>query len=252
MGLALFNYESGNGAFPPACKSINLTVSPPAIQFPDTGFSTQARLLAYIERSTLYNALNFSYEYNDASGGNFTGSSAASNVYICPSGNRRGTRDTVADDPNGLALRKDPEQRLRVHGLRPVGLHRHQRREWRPCHRWTRARRRSSPIATRTLAAKGLLKDGKTTISEIIDGTSNTIAIIECAGRDERFVSQYFEGLYPVVRGQGPAGRRRRRRAPPSGAGPIRAAPSALRASPTTRGSRPTRECPGPHRRHGG
>ena len=25
MGLALFNYESGNGAFPPACKSINLT-----------------------------------------------------------------------------------------------------------------------------------------------------------------------------------------------------------------------------------
>jgi prepilin-type processing-associated H-X9-DG protein len=29
---------------------------------------------------------------------------------------------------------------------------------------------------------------------------------IECAGRDERFVSQYFEGMYPVVRGQGPAG----------------------------------------------
>ncbi|MFI5458581.1 MAG: hypothetical protein ACHRXM_24375 [Isosphaerales bacterium] len=57
------------------------------------------------------------------------------------------------------------------------------------------------------LAAKGLLKDGKTAISEIIDGTSNTIAVIECAGRDERFVSQYFEGQYPLpVRGAGPAG----------------------------------------------
>ena len=49
MGLALFNYESGNGAFPPACKSINLTTSPPSVQFPDTGFSVQARILAYIE-----------------------------------------------------------------------------------------------------------------------------------------------------------------------------------------------------------
>jgi hypothetical protein len=60
------------------------------------------------------------------------------------------------------------------------------------------------------VAAKGLLKDGKTTIAEITDGTSNTIAVIECAGRDERFVSQYLESLYPyaypTVRGLGPAG----------------------------------------------
>ena len=40
-------------------------------------------------------------------------------------------------------------------------------------------------------------------ISECTDGLSNTIAIIECAGRDERFVSQYFESQYPVVGGKG-------------------------------------------------
>src|SRR5271163_3406101 len=74
MGLALFNYESSNGAFPPACKSINLTTVPPAVMFPDTGFSVQARVLSFVEGGTLYNALNLSYEYNDASGGNFTGS----------------------------------------------------------------------------------------------------------------------------------------------------------------------------------
>src|SRR5580704_12175240 len=80
MGLALFNYESGQSAFPPACKSINLTTTPPSVMFPDTGFSVQTRILSYIEGGSLYNALNFSYEYNDASGGNFTGSSAAMSV----------------------------------------------------------------------------------------------------------------------------------------------------------------------------
>src|SRR5580698_3263960 len=63
IGLSLHNYESSNGAFPPACKSINLTTSPPAVMFPDTGFSVQARVLSFVEGNTLYNALNFSYEY---------------------------------------------------------------------------------------------------------------------------------------------------------------------------------------------
>src|SRR5271156_7189471 len=109
MGLALFNYESSNGAFPPACKSINLTTSPPSIMFPDTGFSVQARILSYIEGGTLFNALNFSYEYNDASGGNFTGSSPALSVYICPSSNRQGgARDAAASDPNASAHEKTP------------------------------------------------------------------------------------------------------------------------------------------------
>src|SRR6516164_1077305 len=66
MGLALFNYESSNSAFPPACKSINLTTTPPSVQFPDTGYSVQARALAFIEGGSQYNALNFAYEYNDA------------------------------------------------------------------------------------------------------------------------------------------------------------------------------------------
>lgn len=38
-----------------------------------------------------------------------------------------------------------------------------------------------------------MLKQGKTNIAEITDGTSNTIAIGEDAGRDERFASPYVE-----------------------------------------------------------
>ena len=34
IGLALHNYESSTGAFPPACKSINLTTTPPSVHVP--------------------------------------------------------------------------------------------------------------------------------------------------------------------------------------------------------------------------
>src|SRR5207244_4127248 len=48
LGLALHNYESSNGAFPPAGKSIDLTQNPPAVVFKDYGWSAQARLLSQI------------------------------------------------------------------------------------------------------------------------------------------------------------------------------------------------------------
>ena len=69
------------------------------------------------------------------------------------------------------------------------------------------------PYRNKATASRGLLHESKTNISEITDGTSNTVAFIECAGRDERFVSAYFEqyylngAAYPGGgRGNGPAG----------------------------------------------
>ena len=205
MGLALFNYENSNGAFPPACKSINLTTVPPSVMFPDTGFSVQARILAYMEGVVQYNATNFVYEYNDASGGNFTGTSPAISIFICPSTSRSATRDTAFSDPNGSpyelgqtigygymdyapSIYTDINVVQGVLATGGVGA------------------TTIVPYRNKLLATPGLLKNGKTAISECTDGLSNTIAILECAGRDERFVSQYFEGMYPVVRGLGPAG----------------------------------------------
>jgi prepilin-type processing-associated H-X9-DG protein len=75
----------------------------------------------------------------------------------------------------------------------------------------------SVPYRNANTAAKGFLHESMTRISDVTDGLSNTIAIIECAGRDEQFVSQYFEqyvagvsnigvtGVTPIVRGLGPA-----------------------------------------------
>ena len=206
IGLALLNYESSNGAFPPACKSINLTTVPPSVMFPDTGFSVQARVLSYIEGGTLYNALNFAYEYNDASGGNFTGSSPAiRRLHLPVDATIQRPATPRPSDPNA-----SPYEKTQTAGYGYM--------DYAPSV-YTDINVQNGTLATggvgatpivpyrnKTLAAKGLLKDGKTAISEITDGTSNTVAIIECAGRDERFVSQFFEGQYPVVRGQGPAG----------------------------------------------
>jgi prepilin-type N-terminal cleavage/methylation domain-containing protein/prepilin-type processing-associated H-X9-DG protein len=205
IGLALHNYESSATAFPPACKSINLATSPPSVGFADTGFSVHARVLAFVEGNTLYNALNFAYEYNDAGGGNFTGASPALGLFVCPSSPRSVTRDTAPVDPNNSAYEKVQSAGYGYMDYAPSV--------------YTDINVVQGTLATggvgatpivpyrnKLSAAKGLLKDGLTRISEITDGTSNTIAVIECGGRDERFVSQFFEGQYPVVRGQGPAG----------------------------------------------
>jgi prepilin-type N-terminal cleavage/methylation domain-containing protein/prepilin-type processing-associated H-X9-DG protein len=207
MGLALHNYEIAGGAFPPACKSIDLTTTPPSIMFPDTGFSTQARILSYLEGGSLYNAANFSYEYNDAGGGNFTAMSPAISIFVCPSNARAATRDTASADPNASVYEQSQPAGYGYMDYAPsvytdinvvAGI-------IQPPLSGVGATT-IVPYRNKSQAAKGLLKDGKTAISECTDGLSNTIAIIECAGRDERFVSQFFEGLYPVVRGQGPAG----------------------------------------------
>ncbi len=207
LGLALHNYESSNLVFPPAGKAVNLSTSPPSVAFPDTGFSALARVLSYVEGGAQFNALNFAYEYNDASGGNFTGASGVISIFLCPSSARStgGSRDNVAGDPNASPYEKTvsggygytdygPSVYTDINVVNGVP---------------TTGGVGATPIVpfrNKNAAAKGLLKDGATKISEIVDGTSNTVAIIECAGRDERFVSQFLEGQYPLIRGDGPAG----------------------------------------------
>src|ERR1017187_4458429 len=74
IGLALFNYESSTGVFPPAGESTNFSNTPPNSQFVDGGYSALARILSFMEGGNSFNALNFNiYEYNDAHGINLTG-----------------------------------------------------------------------------------------------------------------------------------------------------------------------------------
>jgi prepilin-type processing-associated H-X9-DG protein len=51
----------------------------------------------------------------------------------------------------------------------------------------------------------GLLKQGMTRIAECTDGLSNTVAVAEDAGKDERYVSTYIE-YQPLIQGGDPRG----------------------------------------------
>jgi prepilin-type N-terminal cleavage/methylation domain-containing protein/prepilin-type processing-associated H-X9-DG protein len=207
IGLALHNYEGSNGCFPPSCKALNTFVSPPVITFNDTGYSVQARMLPYLEGTTQYNAINFYYEYNDASGSNWTGTSAVMSIFLCPSTTRMNStgRDSAASEPNGSAFEKLIGQGYGYTDYSPViytdinvvnGI------------LVTGGTYSTSIVPYRnfTLAMTGTFKIPIARLADISDGTSNTVAFFECAGRDERFISQFTEGMYPFVRGYGPAG----------------------------------------------
>src|SRR5271157_410811 len=75
IGLALYNYESGNTCFPPSGESTYFNLSPPGTQFVDGGWNAMARILPFAEGNASFNALNFSVDYNEATGMNFTGAS---------------------------------------------------------------------------------------------------------------------------------------------------------------------------------
>jgi prepilin-type processing-associated H-X9-DG protein len=147
-----------------------------------------------MEGTTAFNALNFNLaEYNDAFGANYTGASQVVAVFLCPSATRSpdGGRDGV--DPNdpfsvagggygyndyGPTVYTDisPVLNGTGNGAKP----------------WI-------PYRDKNTRVNGMLKQGKTRIAEATDGTSNTIAIAEDAGRDPRYLSPYTEGYYDSV-----------------------------------------------------
>ncbi|WP_165066784.1 DUF1559 domain-containing protein [Paludisphaera rhizosphaerae] len=211
IGLAIHNYESGNGAFPPGGESTNYSLTPTAgTQFVDGGWSTLARVLTFIEGGTIYNSLNFNVkEYNEATGMNFTGASTVMNVFLCPSANRSPAGGSDGADPNDpISTKYGRGYGYTDYGptcytdISPTGV--------------ALSPTTATPYRDKTTRQDGALKQGKTTISEITDGTSNTILIGEDAGRDPRFISPYTEGqmygdgtAYPstyYAGEQGPAG----------------------------------------------
>ncbi len=79
LGLAMHNYESSNGAFPPSG-----TYSFVGGQFfLGNQFSPSARIMPYSEQGAMYNSMNFSLEYSDPSNATVMGTRAA--FLMCPS-----------------------------------------------------------------------------------------------------------------------------------------------------------------------
>ncbi|WP_422926830.1 DUF1559 domain-containing protein [Singulisphaera sp. PoT] len=203
IGLALHNYESTNGSFPPGGESTNYNNGQPlaagtgpSTQFVDGDFSTLARLLAFLEGGAQFNAMNFSYGYWDASGGNYTGASSVIRVFLCPSSSRVNTDRDAVDSTDAVSVAQGKGYGYGDYGptvytdINPTGV---------------ASGSGATPYRFKGSRADGLLKLNQTRISECTDGTSNTIAIGEDAGRDERFLSPYTEiSAGGDLRGNGP------------------------------------------------
>jgi prepilin-type N-terminal cleavage/methylation domain-containing protein/prepilin-type processing-associated H-X9-DG protein len=196
IGLALHNYESANICFPPSGESTNFN-NPSGVassQFVDGGWSALARILPYMEGGSSFNALNFNLaEYNVATGDNYTGASQVVAVFLCPSSapEPAGGRDGV--DPNDIFSGNNGGYGYNDYGptvytdISPLGVS------------GGLGSTLATPYRDKRTRADGLLHQGKTRIAEITDGTSNTIAIAEDAGRDSRYLSPYIEGYWDGV-----------------------------------------------------
>ena len=193
IGLALHNYESANGCFPPSGESTNFALTPPKTQFVDGGWDALARILPFLEGNSSFNALNFNVDYNEATGMNFTGASTVVASYLCPS--------SASRQPDGGSDGIDPNDPITSIFGRGYGYD-----DYGPtCYTDIDPLGRigadgniypATPYRNKLSRADGLLHQGKTRIAEITDGTSNTVAIGEDAGRDPRFLSPYTEGYY--------------------------------------------------------
>src|SRR5690242_10046821 len=75
LGLGVMNYESTHGMLPPSCTYSVAVVG--------NNFSMKARLLPFLEQSSVFNATNYSIAYNAAQNG--TASSSTLNTFLCPS-----------------------------------------------------------------------------------------------------------------------------------------------------------------------
>ncbi len=190
IGLALMNYESSNGCFPPGGESTNFGVSPAATQFVDGNYSALARILQFLEGTTIFNTVNFNYEYNNTNLGNVTAFTTQLNVFICPSSVRQ---------PNGKdgAAGSDSDSTLAAafggYGVGDYGPTVYT--DISPTGATTGSGAGGcTPYRDKTFVANGMLKQSKTSIAEITDGTSNTIMVAEDAGRDPRYQSPYTRG----------------------------------------------------------
>lgn len=166
MGLAVHNYESTYSRFPSSGEYTDRA----AIGRRFFPLSTFMAVLPYIDQAPLYNQFNFSYHYSNLAGSNNATVARTTVVaFLCPS-NPEAKPDSLnfgSTDYMPIAY-TDISPTTGVRNKHSVGV----------------------ALNSDMDSALGLCNK----IADITDGTSNTIAIIEDAGRDVNTVGAYDPG----------------------------------------------------------
>lgn len=179
MGLALHNYESSHGAFPPA----RIDLKPPAVPVAYAG-SWTTMCLPYLDQTPVYMVYNFNLSW--ANPANLPATSTKLNAFVCPS--TPGGAITPTGNNAGYPWPAGGYGEMdygSMNSVRPAyylsnGL---------PTPRVSNATNTATPATPSKYEWDGGLKKGAATrISEYTDGMSNTIMLVEDAARPRIFV----------------------------------------------------------------
>jgi prepilin-type N-terminal cleavage/methylation domain-containing protein len=154
LGLAALGYESANRRLPSGGQGTDFTTNPPSTVF-DT-HSVFTMMLPYAEQTNIHSRMNMSYAYNE-NPQNIEATRVSIPELLCPTASWR----TATVDMEGYGY-------VDYGPIYYVDLD------------------PATGLANKQLRAAGALVKGGTRISEITDGTSNTILFGEDTGRDER------------------------------------------------------------------
>ena len=191
MGLALHNYEETYRRFPSGGEGTDWTgynsflqTGPTAVN--QTQFdphSTMTSILPYIDQGPVYNLMNLSYGYNDSA---FPSNQVASRTkiesFLCPS------NGVYVEDFGGFG--QADYFPTAYTDILPAGA---------ICPTTMGGPYRcKSSTTNRAFRKDGMLALGGTPVGRVTDGLSNTVAIIESAGKEgQAFTSSYINP--PVV-----------------------------------------------------
>ncbi len=165
MGLAIFNYESTFSRFPSGGEGTDRSANPPVRRFFPVSFHTLA--LPYIDQTPTYNLMNFSVHYtNSSSSSNAAASKTKIAAFKCPS-NPIGDKDFLSYGTNDYMP-------IAYEDISPGGLG---GTDPGAGTRWPLGTALNGEVADAALALFG------NRIADVSDGTSNTVAIFEDAGR---------------------------------------------------------------------
>ena len=172
MGLALHNYADARKMLPTGGEGTDFTNAPQGPSIFDK-HSTFTVILPYIEQGPVYNLMNLNYYYNDpAWPGNQVAAKTMIPLYVCPSNGWSTPGNGVDSQGYGLT----DYGATCYTDIDPVT-----------------GKRNKATRANGALHVQPGVPLAGTKFAAITDGTSNTIAIAEDVGRDERYVAAYFD-----------------------------------------------------------